>query len=58
MDDFREDKQMTLAQMYVCADMIRVCVRVSFVGECQNEKKVLTEQKKIALLLTKVYPRQ
>ena len=43
MDDFREDKQMTLAQMYVCADMIRACVRVSFVGECKNEKKVLTE---------------
>ena len=42
--------------MYVCADMIRVCVRVSFVGECQNEKKLLTEQKKIAYLLTKVYP--
>ena len=56
MDDFREDKQMTLAEVYVCADMIRVCVRVSFVEECKNEKKVLTEQKKIALLLTKVYP--
>ena len=55
MDDFRKDKQMTLAQMYVCADMIRARVRVSFVGECQNEKKLLTEQKKIAYLLTKVY---
>ena len=43
--------------MYVCTGMIRVCVRVSFVGEHKNEKKVLTEQKKIALLLTKVYPR-
>ena len=43
--------------MYVCTGMIRVCVRVSFVGELQNEKKVLTEQKKIALLLTNVYPR-
>ena len=32
--------------MCVCADMIRVCVRVSFVGEYKNEKKVLTEQKK------------
>ena len=42
--------------MYVCADMIRVCVRVSLVGEWQNEKKLLTEQKKIALLLTNVYP--
>lgn len=57
MDDFREDKQMTLAQMYVCTDMIHVCVRVSFVGEYKNKKKVLTEQKKIALLLTNVYPR-
>ena len=56
MEDFRKDRQMTLAEMYVCTDMIRVCVRVSFVGECQNEKKVLTEQKKIALLLTNVYP--
>ena len=56
MEDFREDKQMTLAQVYVCASMIRVCVRVSFVGEFKNEKKVLTEQKKIAYLLTKVYP--
>ena len=55
MDDFREDKQMTLAQVYVCASMIRVCVRVSFVGEYQNKKNVLTEQKKIAYLLTKVY---
>ena len=43
MDDFHEDKQMTLAQMCMCADMIRVCVRVSFVGEFKNEKKVLTE---------------
>ena len=56
MDDFRKDKQKILAQMYVCADMIRACVRVSFVGEYKNEKKVLTEQKKIALLLTNVYP--
>ena len=56
MDDFRKDKQMTLAQMYVCTDMIHVSVRVSFVGEYKNEKKVLTEQKKIALLLTNVYP--
>ena len=46
MEDFRKDRQMTLAEMYVCTDMIRVCVRVSFVGECKNEKKVLTEQKK------------
>ena len=57
MDDFREDKQMTLAQMYVCASMIRVCERVLFIGEYKNEKKVLTEQKKIALLLTNVYLR-
>ena len=57
MDDFREDKQMTLAQVYVCASMIRVCVRVSFVGEWQNKKNVLTEQKKIAYLLTNVYLR-
>ena len=56
MEDFRKDRQMTLAEMYVCTDMIRVCVRVSFVGEYKNEKKVLTEQKKIALLLTNVYP--
>lgn len=56
MEDFSEDKQMTLALMYVCSGMIRVCVRVSFVGEHKNEKKVLTEQKKIAYLLTKVYP--
>ena len=42
--------------MYVRTGMIRVCVRVSFVGEYKNEKNVLTEQKKIALLLTKVYP--
>ena len=57
MDDFREDKQTTLAQMCVCAECVRVCVRVSFVGEYQNEKNVLTEQKKIALLLTNVYLR-
>ena len=57
MEDFREDKQMTLAQVYVCASMIRVCVRVSFVEEWQNEKNVLTEQKKIAYLLTNVYLR-
>ena len=25
--------------MYVCTGMIRVCVRVSFVGEYKNEKK-------------------
>ncbi len=56
MEDFRKDRQMTLAEMYVCTDMIRVCVRVLFVGEYKNEKKVLTEQKKIALLLTNVYP--
>ena len=56
MEDFREDKQTTLAQMYVYASMIRVCVRVSFVEEWQNEKNVLTEQKKIAYLLTNVYP--
>ena len=48
---------MTLVQMYVCASIICMCVRVSFVGECKNEKKLLTEQKKIALLLTNVYPR-
>ena len=42
-DDFCKDKQMTLAQMYVCSGMIRVCVRVSFVEEYKNEKKVLTE---------------
>ena len=56
MGDFRKDKQMTLAQMRVCAECIRACVRVSFVGELQNEKKLLAEQKKIALLLTTPYP--
>ena len=53
-DDFRKDKQMALAQTRVCAEIIRACVRVSFIGECGNEKKTLTEQKKIALLLTAV----
>ena len=57
MEDFREDKQMTLAQMCVCAECVRACVRVSLVGEWQNEKKLLTEQKKIALLLTAASPR-
>ena len=56
MGDFRKDKQMKLAQMRVCAECIRACVRVSFVGELQNEKKLLAEQKKIALLLTTPYP--
>ena len=46
MDDFREDKQTTLAQMYVYASMIRVCVRVSFVGEHKNEKNCLLNKKK------------
>ena len=57
MEDFREDKQMTLAQMCVCAECVRACVRVSLVGEWQNEKKLLTERKKIALLLTAASPR-
>lgn len=56
MGDFRKDKQMTLVQMYVCAYIIRACVRVSFVCLCENEKKMLTEQKKITLLLTNVSP--
>ena len=46
MGDFRNDKQMTLVQMCVRAYIFRACVRVSFVGECRNEKKLLTEQKK------------
>ena len=45
-NDFRTDKQMRLAQMRVCAEVIRVCVRGSFIGECGSEKKLLTEQKK------------
>ena len=44
-NDFRTDKQMRLAQTRVCAELIRVSVRRSFIGECGNEKKLLTEQK-------------
>ena len=56
MGDFRKDKQMILVQMCVRAYIIRACVRVSFVCLYANEKKVLTEQKKIALLLTAASP--
>ena len=37
-NDFRTDKQMRLAQMCVCAELIRAYVRGSFIGECGNEK--------------------
>jgi len=46
-NDFRKDKQMRLAQMRVCAELIRVCVRGSFVGECGSEKNCSRSKKKL-----------
>ena len=35
--------------MRVCAELIRACVRGSFVNECGSEKKLLTGQKNMTI---------